>query len=235
MPPAALMRPPKPGRRERRAAEKARRAAEKAWGGARPIGVPGRPPPPPPPRRRRRWFRKFLLVCLLGALCCCGVPAWYGWPITQQYPVTAVPPATVADLSLRDDAASRRTTAELSDQVREAHVMAEGVFAAVYSDGRGKRVTVSGATGLRLTPESDVDAELSRVGGDYGLAATESFDPGVAGLHVRCGTGRIDGTAVTVCGWADFGSVATATFTRRSVADSAQLVHELRAALLTRS
>jgi hypothetical protein len=61
-----------------------------------------------------------------------------------------------------------------------------------------------------------------------------AVDTGVAGVHVSCGAGRVDGTRVTVCGWADHGSVATVVFHRRSADDAAQLVNRIRTAVLSR-
>ncbi len=245
----------KPSRRERKAAAKALAAAQARLVEARqaadrqaeaqrlavrrppgpaprPVGGPAGPPPRP--RRRRRWGRRLAVSGLLGALCCCGVPAWFGWPVAQQYPVSAVLPLTVADLSLRDDTAGRQAAADLADAAMRAHSVADDAFAGVYTDRRGKRVTVAGVTGLRWRPGADVEAELARLEGEYGLSAVQAFDAGETGAHLRCGVGRDDGVSVVVCGWADHGSLATVLLTRRSVAESAQLVASLRASALTR-
>ena len=249
--------------RERAAAQRAadaQRAAAQAWQAAkapqpvnrRPVQnrpVPGRPPVPapppwaaprppqrplPPPRRKRRWGRRLFLLTVLGVVCCCGLPfAYYQFPAARQYPVTAVLPSSFADLNLRDDNASKRAADRLAGQLRDADSRGGAPFAGVYADGRGKRVTVFGVTGLRFTPETDVRAQLDRLADDLDVSNVQSFSLGEPGAHESCGTGRLDGTAVVVCAWADHGSLATVLLTRRDVNDSAELVSRLRSTVLT--
>jgi hypothetical protein len=174
------------------------------------------------------------LFTLLSAVCCCGIPAYFAWPAARQYPVTAVLPDSVADLNRRDDSASRRAAERLTQQLRDTDASVHDVFAGVYSDGDGKRVTVFGTTGLRLTPEADINSELQHLSSQYDIRDVQPFDLGEAGAHERCGVGDTSGTSVVVCAWADHGSLATVLLTRRSVADSAQLTGILRSAVLTR-
>jgi hypothetical protein len=208
-------------------------------GTTRPPGPPvkglvNRPPAGPPPRRRRHRGRKFLLFTLFTVACCCGIPAYFAWPATQQYPVSAILPASVADLNLRDDNASRRAADQLSQQLRDSKLAGQKVFAGVYADGNGKRVTIFGTTGLRLNPQQDVKAELDYLTIDYKLTEIASYDLGESGVHERCGIGRSGGAGVVVCAWADHGSLATVLLTRRNVTESAALVGVLRSAVLTR-
>jgi hypothetical protein len=216
--------PPPPPQYQHRVLQPARPGPQApAW---RP---PNQRPLPPPPPRRRRWPRRLAVFTLFSTLCCCGVPALFLLPAAGQYPVTAVLPASVSDLDLRDDAASRRAVQRLSRELNSAEA-----FAGIYSDGNGKRVTVFGTTGLRLTPKEDVEAQISRLTPDYDIRDVQTFDLGVAGAHERCGVGRANGAAVVVCAWADHGSLATVLLTRRSVADSAELTGVLRSAVLIR-
>ncbi|MET7672850.1 hypothetical protein ABZS39_32650, partial [Micromonospora luteifusca] len=183
---------------------------------------------PVPVRRRRRWP----WVLLLTLACCCGCPAYYGFPISAQYPAQAALPAQVDDLSLRQDNRSAETAQQLESEVRKEHWLAEDTFAGVYSTSHGKQVTVFGGTGFRLNPESDADAEISRLTERYALDAPESVDTGVRGRHERCAVGRSDGGDVVVCTSVDYGSIATGVFTRLSVADSAALLATLRAQIV---
>jgi hypothetical protein len=211
----------------------ARQAEAQRLAQRRSHAPPPRPAGPPPvPRRRRRWARRFGGFSLLSLLCCCGVPAVFGWPVVQQYPVSAVLPQSVGDLSRRDDDDGRRVADRLTAEARQAHTFADDAFAGVYTDRRGKRVTVSGVTGLRLRPGADVKADLDQLSDEYGLSSVRDYDTGEQGVHLRCGVGRADGVSVTVCGWADYGSLATVLLTRRSLDDSAELVGELRASVL---
>jgi hypothetical protein len=225
-PPARPMPPPPPkhSRWQKRPAPQANRIPV----APRPAPPP-RPLPPPPPRRRRRWPRRLALFTLLSAVCCCGIPAYFGWPAASQYPVSAILPGSVSDLNLRDDRASRRAAEHLAAELNDTEA-----FAGVYSDGNGKRVTIFGVTGLRLTPEQDVQAQIDSLTAEYDIRDVKPFDLGVSGVHERCGVGRSGGSTVVVCAWADHGSLATVLLTRRSVADSAELTGVLRSAVLVR-
>ncbi|MEV4498343.1 hypothetical protein AB0J84_21935 [Micromonospora arborensis] len=205
--------------------------------GRRSATPPVAPPPgwqapkgyvPVPVRRRRRWP----WVLLLTLACCCGCPAYYGFPISAQYPVQAALPAQVDDLSLRQDNRSAETAQQLENEVRKEHWLAEDTFAGVYSTSNGKQVTVFGGTGFRLNPESDADAEISRLTERYALDTPESVDTGVRGRHERCAVGRSAGDEVVVCTSVDYGSIATGVFTRLSVVDSAALLATLRAQIV---
>jgi hypothetical protein len=118
--------------------------------------------------------------------------------------------------------------------VRARHGFFTDAFAALYRDDAGRRVVVYGATGLRLTPRDDLTQETARYPDRYGVESLAAVDTGAPGVHVSCGAGRVDGTRVTVCGWADHGSVATVVFHRRSADDAAQLVNRIRTAVLSR-
>ncbi|WP_247684223.1 hypothetical protein [Micromonospora sp. D93] len=205
--------------------------------GRRSTAPPPTPPPgwqapkgyvPVPVRRRRRW--PWLLLLTLA--CCCGCPAYYGFPISAQYPARAALPVQVDDLSLRQDNRSTETAQTLENEVRKEHWLAEDTFAGVYSTTSGKLVTVFGGTGFRLSPESDAEAEISRLTARFALDAPESVDTGVRGRHERCAVGSADGSAVVVCTSVDHGSIATGVFTRLSVADSADLLATLRAQIV---
>ncbi|HET6483547.1 MAG TPA: hypothetical protein VFG35_26390 [Actinoplanes sp.] len=226
--------PPKPSRKDRKrlknsAAPPDNRLPALARPPSPAIQGPPLPAPPPwaprpavrplpPPRRKRRWGRRLALLSLLGVVCCCGIPfAALQFPGTNQFPVTAVLPQSFADLELRD-----------------TEDTGPNGFAGVYRDNRGKRVTVIGETGFRLTPGADVRARLDQAGVDYDLSDVQTFELGENGAHERCGVGRDGSASIVVCAWADHGSLATVLLTRRSVADSADLVARLRAEVLTR-
>lgn len=173
------------------------------------------------------------LLTVLGLVLCCGGPlAYWQFPAARQFPVSAVLPDSFADLDLRDTAAAQRAAERLATQLQEAGSSGEA-FAGTYADGRGKRVTLFGVTGWRLTPGSDVDAQLARLTDELKLKNVESFEVGEYGVHQRCGIGRLDGNSVVACAWADHGSLATALLTRRSLDESAELVAGLRSVVLT--
>jgi hypothetical protein len=222
--------PPHPVR-TRRPARPAKQPKVRKGG---PVAPPGWRPPPGyvavPVRRRRKWP----WVLLLSVLCCCGVPGYYAQPFWEQYPASATTPATIADLSLRQDDASERTADRLRAATRVEYAFAEGTFAAVYGDGQGKRVTVFGATGLRFDPDGDVTHEIARLTDRYGLTEIRTVPADRRGEQRRCGVGADDGRGVVVCSWADHGSVGSGVFTRLDVEDSSRLLSQVRDSILTR-
>ncbi|MET8912290.1 hypothetical protein [Micromonospora sp. NPDC004551] len=182
-----------------------------------------------PVRRRRRWP----WVLLLSVACCCGVPLWWAQPLSAQYPATASLPEQLGSLRLRQDEGSQAAAAELKQQVRQAHLLAEDTFAGIYTTNDGKRVTLFGGTGFRLSPESDAQAELDRLTDRYTLKPSVPVETGVRGRYERCAVGRSDGDTVVVCTSVDHGSLATGVFTRLSVEDSGRLLDDLRQQVVT--
>ncbi|GAA1863402.1 hypothetical protein [Asanoa iriomotensis] len=199
-----------------------------------PAGPPPGWRPPPgyvavPVRRRRRWP----WFALLSLLCCCGCPAWFGQPLYAQFPADAVVPATVGNLTLRDDQQSKRTAEQLKTDLRRTYVISSP-FAGVFVDGDGKRATVFGTTGLHLSPDDDVTAEINRVTGTYQLRSITTVAATERGESRRCGIGTDNGTDVVVCSWVDYGSLGTGVFTRLDVDESNGRLSQLRDTIVTR-
>ncbi|MFR9781018.1 hypothetical protein ACL02O_33920, partial [Micromonospora sp. MS34] len=182
-----------------------------------------------PVRRRRRWP----WMLLLTVACCCGVPLWWAQPLSSQYPASAALPDQIRDLRLRDDERSQAAAEQLKSEVRQSHLLAEDTFAGIYGTSDGKRVALFGGTGIRLTPESDADAEIARLRDRYSLGEVVPVETGVRGRYERCAVGRTDGDAVVVCTSVDHGSLTTGVFSRLSVDDSARLLDQLRSQVVT--
>ncbi|MGX7675748.1 hypothetical protein [Plantactinospora sp. DSM 117369] len=221
-PPVAPPRPPK--QRRRPEAPSVRKA-------------PPAPAPLPPVRRRRRWPRVMFTLTLLTIACCCGVPAYYAKPIWDQYPASPLDPlpSEVLDLRLVDNATGRETAEQLKQEVQGRNWFTGGeAFAGVYRASNGKQVVIFGSTGFRLSPESAVQEEVTRLQNEYAVTSVESVPTGVRGEYRSCGTGEADGEDVVVCTWADHGSSATALFTRLSIADSSELLSTLRDSIIVR-
>lgn len=207
-----------------------------------------RPAPPPPDwkpprdhvaipvRRRRRWPWVMLTLTLLTVACCCGLPGYYLWPIWNQYPARPADPLPerVLDLRLQSGREDQQVAEDLKTSLRMRNWIAETTFAAVYRDGRGKRVTVFGTTGLRLDPQSDLEDEFGELAKQYDLRDVRDVDTGVRGEHRRCGVGRERGESVVVCTVADHGSLITGSFTFRNVDESAELLVTMREEIIQR-
>ncbi|MFY1687313.1 hypothetical protein [Plantactinospora sp. WMMB782] len=237
-PPAQSARPPAPPapRKPPPPAAPPRPAKQRR----RPEAPPVRKAPPapaPPVRRRRRWPRVMFTLTLLTIVCCCGIPAYYAKPIWDQYPASPVDPlpSEVLDLRLLDNADGRQTAEQLKQEVRARNWLSGGeAFAGVYRASNGKRVVIFGSTGFQLSPESAVQDELTRLQDEYAVTSVEPVPTGVRGEYRSCGTGTVNGDEVVICTWADHGSLATALFTRLSIADSSELLSTLRDNIIVR-
>jgi hypothetical protein len=173
-----------------------------------------------------------LTLLLLTFGCCCACPAYYLTPIWRQYPASATITSEVAGLTLRDEP---EVTRRLEARARGQNWFAEDTFAARYDGGPGWLVTVYGSTGFRLTPESDLDAEIARLTEDFAMSeGAQEVEAGDAGGHQRCGVGAADGDDLVVCAWADHGSFGVATFSAGSIERSAETLRELRTTIITR-
>ncbi|WP_027644864.1 hypothetical protein [Salinispora oceanensis] len=201
---------------------------------ARPA-APARPTSKATGAAPRRSRRKWPWVLLFVIACCCGGPVYWAAPILSQFPAHAALPTEFRDLRLRDDHSSRQTATELAQRVDEAHWTATDTFAGIYQTRAGKQVTVFGGTGIWLTPKSAAEDEMERLTGQYALGASQVVGTGVRGRHGRCALGQDDGADVVVCTSVDHSSIATAVFTRLSVADSATLLGALRKQIVDQS
>ena len=96
--------------------------------------------------------------------------------------------------------------------------------------GNGVRVV-----GKYLSDRGHVDTAFDLVADDQGaVTGLDDVVAGPLGGTMKCGSTQSDEGDMSVCGWADHGSLATVLLTRRSVADSAELTAILRSAVLTR-
>jgi hypothetical protein len=211
--------------------------------------APGQPPAPrwapprgwaPPSRgvvrrRRRRWPWVVLTISLLSVACCCGIPALIAKPFIDEYPAKVATPAQAAGLVRVDDAAARRLIIDMKRRVRSEYLLAEDVFAAVYTEPEtdGENVNLLGAARLTLDPDKDLKSALGKLS-RFTVTESRPLDAGRLGGELRCGQASGEDSTV-VCGWADHGSIGVAVFTGRSTEESAELLRGLRAAVVTRS
>ena len=203
-------------------------------GGAPRGGPPGFGPVPQYRRRRRKWPWVFLFFALLCLGCCGGVYAW-ARPFYDQYPATASTTAAVAGLTIVSDASASQTADRLRSAI-DTEQLDEARFKVVYADQRNRqsRITVFGTTRFITDPKKDLDTALGKLADDLRMSDVREVDAGALGGEQRCGTGRLDGKAITLCAWGDHGSIGVALFANRSVEASGPLLRDIRAAIISR-
>ena len=178
------------------------------------------------PRSRARTI---VLVSLLAvALAGATVLGYSGWKISTQKDATLSTPSEVAGLRL-DNSEDGRTTGDYLRTALSAEVDLDNAVGAVYADGSGRSVLFFGGTALIWTPGDDLDTAFELISDDQGsVTGLHEVSAGKLGGTMRCGTTVTDDGNMSVCGWADHGSLALAMFPNRSQDESAKLLVQIR-------
>jgi len=149
-----------------------------------------------------------------------------------EYPARIDLPQTVAGLTKVDNPTLNQTANETAQQIKTA-TNADSAVAAYYapSGDLTKAVGLVGATGRITDPEGELDDAFT---GELAATGVQDVDAGPLGGTMRCGTTANGGQALTVCGWADGGSLMLGIFINRSQSDSAALLRQIRGVILKR-
>ena len=177
------------------------------------------------------------MLLFLFAMCagCCGGAYAIARPYYDEYPATAEVDAKVAGLDPVEDKTAQKTADRLRKAV-DSEQLDEARFTVVYAGpgNRQRRVTVFGTTRVITDPKKDLDAAMGKLSGDLQLADVREVDAGPLGGEQRCGTGKLDGKAVSMCAWADHGSMGVALFASRTVEASGPILQNIRAGVIQR-
>jgi hypothetical protein len=190
---------------------------------------------PDEPQRSASPIRRVLLIAVLAvAIAGVAVFGWVGWQIVSEKDATLSTPTTIGPLRL-DNSEDGQTTAEYLRTALSAEVDVDKAVGAVYFDSDKRNVLFFGGTTLFWTPEGDLDSAFGLVSDNEGaVTGLHSVDAGSLGGTMKCGKTKTDDGDLTVCGWADHGSLALAMFTNRSEPDAAALLRQIRTATQTR-
>ena len=206
---------------------------------ARPVGSPAwRAAPatvekPAGPSRRRLIVLGSLLTVALAAAATMGVA---GWRIAQQKDAALDTPTRLAGL-VRDDSEAARSTADYLQTAIAADIDLDESIGVVYSDpaDTARSVLLFGGTTLLWQPERDLDSLFGLLSDDAGkVSGLHEVAAGELGGVMKCGTTPSQDGDLTVCGWADHGSVVIAMFPGRTTDESARLLRTIRDGVQTR-
>ena len=195
---------------------------------------PDSPDEQPKPRSRARvvLLSGLLAVAVAGG----GVLAYTGWQIVTQKDATLTPPPQVGSLRL-DSSEDAKDTADYLQTAVAAEIDMDKTIGAVYTDtaGPGKDVLLFGGTTLFWTPENDLDSAFDLIDDNQGAVTDmHEVDAGKLGGTMKCGVTKSDTGNLTVCGWADHGSLALAMFNNRPESEAAPLLRQIRDATESR-
>lgn len=173
-----------------------------------------------------------LLVAVLVGCGCGGF--WYARPyLSDQYPATLRTPDDVAGLTRSAEAGLEEAAVQMAATLSGRLGLA-GPIAAVYvdPDTPERTVAVWGGTALLRDPAARLDdAFRDAAAGGFPVADPQPVDPGPPGGVARCAVGESEGLGMTVCGWADHGSLVMLVFLSPDLTESAALLRDFRAAL----
>jgi hypothetical protein len=178
---------------------------------------------------------------VLGAVAAVGLVAFgvagvFGVRVVQQKDATLAPPETVAGL-VRDDSATAVSTADDLRSAFAAGIDLDQSVGAVYTDPSAaqRSVLLFGGTTLLWSPERDLDTLFGLVADDAGaVEGLHEVPAGELGGVMKCGRTATDGGDISVCGWADHGSVAIGLFPGRGEDEAGSLLLEMREATQSR-
>lgn len=188
--------------------------------------------PAAPPSRIKRTVLISVLVVGLAGVTALGVA---GWRIASQKDASVSAPANVAGLRL-DDSTAGKSTADYLQTALSAEVDLDQAVGAVYLDAYDRNVLFMGGHALIWSPKSALGDAFGLVSDDQGaVVGVHDVPAGTFGGTMRCGTTVTDDGNMSVCGWADHGSIALAMFPKRSPEDSAKLLRNIRAEAQTRN
>jgi hypothetical protein len=196
-------------------------------------GVPDSPATGRGKRSRRWWLAMTGSIVGLGVLATgitLGPTSYRMW---TQKDATLTTPPQAAGLTLDTSEMAKSTGDDLRTVVNAGFALDKTV-AAVYGDPAeaARSVLFVGGTAFLARPEEELGQLFALLDDQAGgVRDVRSVDPGTLGGVMRCGTAEGSDTAMTICGWADYGSLALAMFPGRTTDESAALLRDLRAAV----
>jgi hypothetical protein len=166
-----------------------------------------------------------------AALLVSGV--FYGPAVVRvlgQSDTTIKSPEHVGAFTLDSSDAAKNTAEYVRDAIA-TEVNLDDSVGLIYRDQSTSVILVAG-TARVWKPARSLQSGFDAVADDAGgVRDLHDVDAGPLGGTVRCGVTKTDDGDLTVCGWADNGSVGVALLPTRSVTDGAKTLLELRTAV----
>jgi hypothetical protein len=149
-----------------------------------------------------------------------------------EYPATIVLPSVVAGLPKLNNADLQKTADDTAVKLKN-ETDADSAVAGYYAPNGDvtKAVGIVGVTAKIADPQKELTTAFSST---LQISQLQTVAPGPLGGVMQCGNTSSDGIALTICGWADHGSLALGIFLNHSLNDSAALFVKIRAEILKR-
>ncbi|MFB9178710.1 hypothetical protein ACFFX1_11270 [Dactylosporangium sucinum] len=150
--------------------------------------------------------------------------------VLQQSDVELRSPDQVGAFTL-DKSDDAKDTAEYVRDAIATEVNLDASVGLIYKDQAGSVILVAGTARVWKPEESLKDAFAVVADDSGGVGNVHDVPAGDLGGTVRCGVTTTQDGDLTVCGWADNGSVGVALLPGRQPADAAKTILDLRQAV----
>ncbi len=185
-------------------------------------------------RAQLRRVRNIMLIVLAVVVVVAGVIVGpTAWQVFRQRNTKVSAPDQVAALQRNGGDGATETAEYLRDAI-DTEVNLSDSVGAVYWDGTNQdRSILFAGGGVRLwAPASGLDDAFKVITDDTGgVRDVRTVPAGPLGGVMHCGTTKTDQGDISVCGWADHGSLAVALFPNRGIGESAKLMLDMRTAM----
>ncbi|MGI5236498.1 hypothetical protein [Dactylosporangium sp. CA-139066] len=150
--------------------------------------------------------------------------------VFNQSDTTIKSPDKVGAFTL-DTSDGAKAAAEYIRDAIASEVSLDTSYGLIYREGDTNAILVAGTARI-WNPDASLKSALAVVSDDKGgVRDLKDVNPGPLGGTMRCGVTKVDDADLSVCGWADNGSVGVAMFSARSATDSARAMLDLRNAV----
>jgi hypothetical protein len=152
--------------------------------------------------------------------------------VKPEYPATIDLPKKLAGMDKLEDPQLNATANETALKIKN-ETNADTAIAGYYAPPGDLTRTVGlvGAAVRVGNPTAELDQAFKSA---LGVTSVRDVAAGSLGGVMKCGNTSSGGTALTVCGWADGGSLVLGIFLNRSLDDSAVLLRQIRSEILHR-
>lgn len=155
----------------------------------------------------------------------------------SQKDATLSSPTQAAGFVL-DESAQAKTAAEDLRSVVAARFNMDKTIGAIYNDPAAptRTILLVGGTAFLGKPTDELD-QIFKLLDDTagGVAGIHEVDAGSLGGIMKCGSADSADGKMSVCGWADHGSLVLGLFPDRNEPDSAKALRDLRGAIQHRT
>jgi hypothetical protein len=186
-------------------------------------------------RRRLVLITSAVLIVVLAVAAVLYGPTL--WGVSQQRDASIDTPDEAGGLR-RDSSDGALATAEYARSAFATSIELDRSVGAIYSDGSSttRSVIFAGGTALLWSPAEALDSAFALVADDTGgVQSIRDVPGGELGGLVRCGRTATPEGDLTVCGWADHGSIAVALFPGYGIDEAAPLLVSMRSTMQRRN